>query len=114
MLRNQPALTMHTNLFIPMFWCGIEQSCELDKLSSAWQLAVMSADSSYQQSCTRCGARYEVIVTSKIFGAHDERVVCACGWPLKDWIRVKAHIFKRATAPSRPHRAVSVDEMREH
>jgi hypothetical protein len=43
----------------------------------------------------RCAARYEVLVTEKIPGMHDERTVCDCGWPLKDWIGIKAYVFIR-------------------
>jgi hypothetical protein len=58
----------------------------------------MSADSDYYQICAGCGARYEVTVTKKVAGTQDERVVCDCGWPLKEWIGIKSYIFKRIPA----------------
>jgi hypothetical protein len=65
----------------------------------------MADDSHHQQSCARCGARYEVLVTEKVGGTEDERVFCDCGWPLKDWIGIKAYIFKRL--PTQPARVGS-------
>jgi hypothetical protein len=61
----------------------------------------MTTDSIHYQWCGGCGARYEVIVTKKV-DAQDERVVCECGWPLKDWIGIKAYTFKRIRT-SLPH-----------
>ena len=44
--------------------------------------------------CSGCGALYDVVLVDKrICG--DEQVICACGWPLKDWISYKAYVFTR-------------------
>jgi hypothetical protein len=57
----------------------------------------MTADS--RRTCARCGVRYEVFIRTKPSGVQDEHVICDCGWPLKDWIGVKAYIFRRVSPP---------------
>jgi hypothetical protein len=54
-----------------------------------------STQSLGEQKCVHCGAVYAVLVTKKVAGAEDDRTTCECGWPLKDWIGVKAYIFRR-------------------
>jgi hypothetical protein len=59
----------------------------------------MTTESSDRQSCARCGAHYEVLVTEKFPGAQNQHVICDCGWPLKDWVGVKAYTFRRVPSP---------------
>ena len=49
----------------------------------------------HTQRCASCGALYDVIAVDKKHTPHNERVVCTCGWPLKDWIGFKAYLFTR-------------------
>ena len=56
----------------------------------------------HTQTCASCGALYDVIAVDKKQDPHNERVVCTCGWPLKDWIGYKAYIFtRRSNDPER-------------
>ena len=45
--------------------------------------------------CASCGVLYDVIAVDKKHGPGNERVVCECGWPLKDWIGYRAYLFTR-------------------
>ena len=55
-----------------------------------------TSETRHTHRCSHCGALYDVVsINKRGFGMHDERVVCECGWPLKDWIGFKAYIFTR-------------------
>ena len=62
-----------------------------------------ASDTQHTHQCSHCGALYDVVsINKRWFGMVDERVICACGWPLKDWIGFKTYIFTRkAAAPVR-------------
>ena len=62
-----------------------------------------ASETQHTHQCSHCGALYDVVsINKRWLGDHDERVVCECGWPLKDWIGFKAYIFtRRADAPAR-------------
>ena len=65
----------------------------------AWQPKCMSvgvAELGQTHRCSGCGALYDVVFVDKRL-CGDERIICDCGWPLKDWISYKAYVFTRRT-----------------
>ena len=47
----------------------------------------------HTQRCASCGTLYDVIAVDKKNNPRNERVLCACGWPLKDWVGHKTYLF---------------------
>ena len=45
--------------------------------------------------CSNCCALYDVVAIDKKAGNHNERVICECGWPLKEWVGYKDYVFTR-------------------
>ena len=54
------------------------------------------SENQHTHQCSHCGALYDVVsINKQLLGKRDERAVCECGWPLKDWIGFRAYIFTR-------------------
>jgi hypothetical protein len=64
-----------------------------------------STQSHGEQNCAHCGAVYAVLVTKKVAASEDDRIVCECGWPLKDWVGIKKYIFRRVRGRQSGHAA---------
>lgn len=59
-------------------------------------MANEAATTTHTHRCSHCAALYDVLCVDKRWLGHgDERVICDCGWPLKEWVSFKAHIFTR-------------------